>query len=438
MKAKSYFERKWLDEVSRVFDTRPRNASSHKVIWLPRDSQEKAISGLLSSTKHICIDGPTGTGKTSLALTMLGQSKIRYVSMQIVRKMTWQEFCMNLVRPTSPKRTRDYSSEFKIGVESGLPTATMQVTLGSPKHNMYDLRARAKHWSEHDVCHVMEEENKSLLIDDFEKANDELISRVADMAKLLAQTYSKNRTKLIIVGTDDIYRRILSKDPSLDARMSEVSLGAFPSENISWKYLTLGFEALNLTHPSKSKLASERSKVNSCIRAVYDAADGLPKSLTDLGWEIAAICHKRPGPTVADITTKSNRMLRNKAMQYRRKYPSLMSELRSNASVRAVFRCLLQNGVGSIHYMDEFVGHLIENIGEAQVQEAVTRLVELELITQTGMNNDVLFFRDLPFAHTLGVISQNPKDYGLGRIDFAPLDQLSLPFGFFGNVSGDS
>lgn len=427
MKAKTFVEKEWLKKVSQVFDTRPRDASGRKVVWLPRDEQERKILELLTSTKHICVDGPTGTGKTSLAITTLGLSKVKYVPIQIVSNMSWREFCKNLVRRTPANVDRKLSSEFKVGLETGLPTATMQVTLGSTSHHDQQLIELAKGWTEHDICHLMQKENKTLLIDDFEKASDEIVTRVADMAKLLTQTYSSKKCKLVIVGTDDIFRRIFSKDPSLEARLSEISLGAFPSKNTSWKYLLLGFEALDLAHPGNSKLASERSKLETCINAVFEAANGLPKSLTDLGWEIASRSYRRPGITASDISSQAKRIVKNKARSYRRLYPDLMAQLRGNATVRDIFRFLLESGVGQIFYMDDIINGLHEKISSGETEKAVDRLVELDLLTQTGINNDVLFFKDLPFAHTLGVISRNPGDFGLNSREFAPLSQMSLP-----------
>ena len=102
-------------------------------------------------------------------------------------------------------------------------------------------------------------------------------------------------------------------------------------------------------------------------------------------------------------------------------------QLRGNAAARAIFRLLLATGVGQIFYVADIIRGLPGSMPPPEAEKAINRLVELDLLTQTGVHNDVLFFKDLQFAHTLSVIALNPSAYGFHPREFAPLSQLSLP-----------
>jgi len=421
----------WLRKAARVFDTRPRNASDPKnMVWLERDKEERQVLDAISVPGvHVCIDGPTGTGKTSLALTGLGRLQAPYVAVQITKKMTWTEFCKNLVRRPSYEIESSISTDFTVGIESGLPTGKFQVTLGRKKRKDESLEEIAKGWTEHDICGEMVSKDVVLLIDDFERASDEIVLRVSDMAKLLTQTYVSPRSKLVIVGTDDIYRRLYEANQALEGRLTELSLGAFPEVNSSWTYLLRGFEALKLRHPADSKFESEREKLHDCIRAMYEAADGLPKSLTELGWEITKAAFDRKAVSAHDVISTSMRILTSKARRFRRRFPELMRKLQRSRKLRTVVRHLLEAGVGQIHTWDDVIIALGETLSEDKIEEAIQALVDTEILTQTGHNNDILFFKDLSFAHTLSVVSQNPQKFRLNPREFTSLAQLELPFG---------
>ena len=155
---------------------------------------------------------------------------------------------------------------------------------------------------------------------------------------------------------------------------------------------------------------------------------GLPKSLTELGWEISTRCYDRPGPTSADIMSVSSQIIKGKVRRFGRQFPDLMSELHSNADVRTVFRYLIESGVGQIFYVEDIFKGVSKENADVEVERAISQLIKLNLLTQTGINNDVVFFKDLSFTHTLSVISKNPRKYGLDPQEFAPLSQLSLKF----------
>jgi len=87
-----------------------------------------------------------------------------------------------------------------------------------------------------------------------------------------------------------------------------------------------------------------------------------------------------------------------------------MRKLQRSRKLRTVVRHLLEAGVGQIHTWDDVIIALGETLSEDKIEEAIQALVDTEILTQTGHNNDILFFKDLSFAHTLSVVSQNPPE----------------------------
>jgi MoxR-like ATPase len=83
----------WARRVSKVFSRNPRDGSHRDVFWVSRDSKEERLCELLSiSGANVCLDGSTGTGKSSLACTELGFLQRPYVEVQVSPQMDWEEF----------------------------------------------------------------------------------------------------------------------------------------------------------------------------------------------------------------------------------------------------------------------------------------------------------------------------------------------------------
>ena len=74
----------WLSRIDNAFGTRSRDGSIKGAVWLKREKQENTLFDTLATpTPHVCVDGPTGTGKTSLVLTQLHRTKSEYVYIQL-------------------------------------------------------------------------------------------------------------------------------------------------------------------------------------------------------------------------------------------------------------------------------------------------------------------------------------------------------------------
>lgn len=423
-------KRFWASRVGTVFNTMPRDGSAEKTVWLTRKEAESEFSGVLHlQGKHICLDGPTGTGKTSLALTGLHKENMRYTLVQVTEKMTWSGFCKELVDPQRDAES-SISAELDGGLEKGLPTAKFRVTLGSKwkaSDRMKHVEEVASSWTEQDVCRSLSAEKTALFIDDFERANDDIVVRVSDMCKLLTQKYHAEGVKLIIVGTDDICRRLFSANPSLESRLHQISLGTLPDRGDSWRFLQMGFDALRLTHPGNNKYVTRDERVE-CVDAIYRAADGLPKSLNELGSELALRSYPRERINPAEIREVADEMPIRNLKLFRRESRGIVNCIKENPTAEAVLLHLYKDGIGQIHDWEDIQKSLSGRFSHDQIEHALCELVELKFLTLTGRYSDVLFVSQPTLAHTLGVVWSEPDRYDLPPELRVNRDQLVFPF----------
>jgi hypothetical protein len=203
-------DRGWSARVNRVFDTRPRDGASPGSVWLPRREVENQFSDLLfQDGVHICVDGPSGTGKTSLVLTQLSKEQRRVIKVQLTNSMKWTDLCREVIGDIS-KADSKFSLEALIGLSPELKVGFGRKSKGD---NLARWKAVGSQINEADLCRAIQSTNSVLFIDDFEKADESIVTKVADVCKLMTQSFSG---KIVIVGTDNIYLRIMSKEPALE------------------------------------------------------------------------------------------------------------------------------------------------------------------------------------------------------------------------------
>src|SRR5688572_29816527 len=112
----------WVSRVGQVFNTEPRIGTLKRTVWLPRDEPMSRLSDAFRREgAHVCIDGPSGVGKSSLAMTLCARDAILHVMVQITASMTWSEFCRQLVTPTDNAES-SLTGEIELGLDKGLPT----------------------------------------------------------------------------------------------------------------------------------------------------------------------------------------------------------------------------------------------------------------------------------------------------------------------------
>lgn len=422
----------WPKKVGEVFNTLPRDGNNKSTVWLERKELERCmISELESPGVSICVDGPTGTGKSSMAITILNRMKVPFRLIQVTKRMTWTDFCYRIVRPPKTQTTTAEKS-LEIGISRGLPTALLKIATGNKTDiDDYEIKKRLRDTITEDIiCDLMAKNDVALLIDDFEKASNPILERVSSMCKLLTESFVSENGKIVIVGTDDIYSRITKEDISLEDRLTQISIGTFSSKLDSWHFMRLGFEKLKLENPVSlyNKNFISKDELSGCVNAVYEAANGLPKRLNVLGRDIARNASNiRMRISVNDVISTAKKMPTKDIKKYSSEYPMIIQSAK-NLSVRMVITYLYQKGVGQIHKLSDLIESLEDSINEQQVRHGIGELISLNFLTQTGYNRNILFVKNPAFAHTIGVVIANPEKYRAPKQLTRNNCQLSLPF----------
>lgn len=409
--------RTWAGKAGRVFDTRPRVASRNTV-WLERKAAYEALADAIEQPgTHVCLDGPTGVGKTSLVHTYIAKEQIQHCSIMATHDMTWVDLCRRLIGTRDSAETTT-SGEFEAGISNGLPTAKFKVHLGTKERPLDDITyidKLATTWTEHDVAKQLATRHLVLVVDDLEVASDALITRIADLCKILTQYYVSDITKLIMVGSGDIFVRLHKANPALDERVSQVSLGAFKYASDSRLFLARGLDRLFLRHPWNSVIPREFDVRDKCRDAVWEAADGLPKSLNRLGYAIAVRGRGRSGVTASDIFECSQAMIEEHWLQYSQEFPEVLESLETSPGAVRLLRCMYEDGITRIHKVSRLITRASEAFGQEpqlaskDVDRGIELLVRSGFIIRTGKSFELIFVKHPAAAHTLGVVMRDPS-----------------------------
>jgi len=344
--------------------------------------------------------------------------------------MTWSEFCKELIL-LPPTSESSFSAELELGIQHGLPTGKFRVSFGEKEKAVDDVDYIAKVstlWTEHDVARQMVRLDAALLIDDFERAQPALLSRIADLAKILTQSFASRRAKLLIVGTGDVYRRLVSQNKALKDRIEEVSLGTLSNRGDSWRFLELGFEKLRLRHPGTSRYQAQQSQLQACVTEAYLAANGLPKALNHLGQSIAIAAKRRSGISAADVINGSKHMLEKRWEECQYEFPQLLALLRNDHAAMEVIKCLYTRGIGSIHRSSVIHQEVDRSLSSEMIEQALDELARIGFIVRTGVSGGIVFVEDPGFAHTLGVVLSSPDRFPAAARILESSKQLSLAF----------
>lgn len=337
----------WTNSVGKVFHVHPR-VESRSSLWIERRTPMKRLREAMQRPGgHICLDGPSGAGKTSLAWSYLCANRIRHVQVQVTKSMDWLGFCRQLVSVTgNPERSM--SSDIEVGIDKGLPIAKLKVSLGAKERttDSIDLREKlAAQLDEHEIARHLVEQQAALLIDDVERASESLLLRISDLCKVLTQYEENTAAKLLLIGTGDIYQRLYNENPSLDERLVQVSVGGFEDRAVSSLLLKKGFEMLSLMHPWNSLISQQKEQADKCAWTIWEAADGLPKSLNSLGHAISIRSEGRRGVSANDIITAAEKMKEQNWKDYAQRFPEVVSHLYDSPVARKVVRRLYVDGI---------------------------------------------------------------------------------------------
>jgi len=424
-------ESKWVKKVGAAFRSKPRIGGKKGIVWLDRTDIENDFQKLiLTPGINICLDGPSGTGKTSLALTSLDKLGIEYEQVQVTQNMDWKGFCRRLIE-IAPNREASISAEILGSLEGVLPSGSIKLSLGSKgkPSEQYELWDTVlSNCDEADICAALSKKDAIVVIDDFEKAQDELVTRIADMCKLLTQSFETEVGKILVIGTGDIFSRIYGGDPALEERLQQFSLGTLPSPEWSWKYLQLGFEALGLYHPANSRFSSPQDNLN-CMNEVYKAANGLFKGLTALGRQICfsqglnakGISHKT-------VLEEARKIPPQNYKRFRRKFPMIFKCIEANPVVRGVLQYLYDSNIGQIHNWNDISFDLNKKYDMFQIDNAISELVEVGFLVRTGKEGETLFVHEPILAHIFGVVISYPNEFEIPLEFSTVFGQYKLPF----------
>lgn len=404
---------KWVRKVARVFNLYPRIGPDDGVFWYTRaQATSRFAEAFERPGAHVCLDGPTGAGKTSLALTQLVQSSVRHAAVQVTSELDWAGFCRQvLTPPTANESSIEGGLEF--GVDKGLPVVKCRVSLGDKGRPLDDEALREKlsnTWTEHDVARQLASENTLLLVDDLERGSDRLLRRLSDLCKLLTQTFVAENAKVVLVGSGDIYRRLHHENPALEERLLQVTLGGFQSPMDSIAFITRGFRALRLRHPWNSGFVEQRQKADLCKNRIWEAADGLPKSLNMLGQEIALRAEGRSGVTWHEIVNEADKMAETHWVEYANRFPTIVDFLHKQPVAAAVVGYLYEQGIAKPHRVSQIQQVVAKGSGcsYAEVEAILEQLVIGDFLIRTGKTGEITFVKHPTAAHSLGVAMREP------------------------------
>lgn len=432
--------KKWLDKIDDAFGTRPRDGSIQGSVWLKREKYENTLFDTLATrTPHLCVDGPTGTGKTSLVLTQLHRIRREYVYIPIGHQMKWADFCRELVRKPEERRSAKADSHFEFSWDGLTPHFSYRRSLVPDKVKSVDeLKKEAEGWRPHDVAALIGKDTLVLVIDDFEKAkgNTDFINNISDLCKLLSSQFDG---KIAIIGTGSVFYDLMDTDPALEGRVREISVGTVEKPLQSWEILLQGFTKLGFQSPAQLARSNPQNEtykreLQECVFHTYLAADGLLKHINELGAQICkhALGRITRGPvrtiiSVADILSVTRKLQIDNFNFYRRYFPQIRDMVEKHVEVRQLFQAIYEIGANNIHTVSDFVEHFDGKMDEEHIRFALDRLVELDLFSRTGRSGDVVFSNNPTLIHTLGVVCARPEDYGDSARKYGMFGQLSLP-----------
>jgi hypothetical protein len=422
-------KQRWRTRVGRVFDVNPRIGLDAETVWITRKDEATIAEAFERPHTHVCVDGPSGSGKTSLALTFLEGGGIPYAYVPLTRHTTWADACKELLLPAKHVK-KTASAGLEVGFDGPIPMGRFRIAFGiesDPDHAEELANERARRWTQHDVARHLIDANAMLVVDNFEFAGDELVNQIAGLARLLGQPGAPGYAKLLVIGTGDVFFRLIAGEESLRDRVGEVTVGTLPDHGMAWDFLIKGFEKLSLFHPANSRLQTEREKLRQCIRAVFEAADGLPKTLNFLGAEIARAAYGSTGVSAAVILEQSRRLAQSKWDECLSRPPRWLEALEANGNAMEVVRWLYRTGLGGIYHTLSITRGLREALPRELVLSAIELLTSTGFLTRTGLSGSVVFVADIAVAHLVGVALSNPGQFdGVDEL-LQRSKQLSLP-----------
>lgn len=419
--------------VGEIFDTRPRVAIDSHVRWMNRAEEKSFRSSVVYPGVHVCLYGPSGSGKTSLAKTILGRlcsRGLKLIYVKLNHNSDWNSFKSQILENKAAKAASEKRIGVKIGLKSIIPYLEFDGELGGGSFAKSASRSEiVSSISISDIGQFLIDSNFVLATDDANFADDELLHILTGLAKYVTDNSEGSSAKLVFIGADDIYSRIIQLEDSLKDRTDEVSLGSIrdieelnsnaSSKSVTkvhkdkvWDFIASGLGQLGLTDPRKDKFVTKQQQLE-CIEWINYAADGLPKSIVALGRKIAEKGEYRSRVSHSDILNSSKEMVAKNYRQYRSQYRTLISMLKKDILIQELCKWMFKKGASRIHRLEDLGEDLREIATYSMFDEAMKILSDVDFLTVTGPDGNIFFAKDPLLAHTIGVALYEPEKCGV-------------------------
>ncbi|WP_342151728.1 ATP-binding protein [Methylorubrum sp. SB2] len=404
----------WSDKVGAIFDVRPRVAIDDRSRWIAREEEDRFRRAILSPGMHAILYGPSGSGKTSLAKSTVGriENKERlFIYTRINHNTDWNSFKSQIIENKNVSKSGEPLS-YKIGLRNLLPYIEVggRKSFGvfSAAADRQDLVSKI---AIHHISQFMIDKNVCLVVDDANFATNELMEMLTSLAKEITDNSNTSNSKVVFVGANDIYNRVMALNDSLMHRTREISLGSIGGEELessnkkfskAFHFIADGLKDLGLEDPRDDRFI-KGSEFEEMIKWVRYAADGLPKSIVALGQEIAETGFNRKRVSSRDIINCSQEMVTYNFRKYRTKYRALFSIIKKHQISQQICLWMFKKGASSIYSKEEVCEDLAQIATYTMIDEAITYLDQAEFLVVTGEAANVFFARDPLLAHTIGV-----------------------------------
>lgn len=411
--------------VGQVFDSRPRIAVDDDSRWMRRKEEDKFRRAVLCSGTHVCLYGPSGSGKTSLAKTILSKlhrKGFRFIYTRINQNSTWETLKFQIIGDKQTESRTAQPFGVKIALKNLIPFLEIDGEIGGGALTLASSKdAIAKVVDITTIGRLLIDLNLILAIDDINFASDDLLRTIGDLSKEITDTSHQANTKIIFIGSDDIYSRILQQNDSLKERIEEVSLGSIVGDDgepstmrrdIVWKFIADGLVQLGLSDPRRDKNITN-IQLKECQQWLELAADGLPKSIVRLGQKIAFHGVGRNRISFSDIKTAAIEMTRSNFRHYRSRYRTLVYALKKHELLQDVCLWMFTRGSSGIFNLEDIAEDHHELASYDSFEKAIKRLEDMNFLVITGADQTTFFAREPLLAHTIGAALTSPEQCGV-------------------------
>lgn len=433
----------WSTRIGLIFDGHPRVAVDDLSRWIDRKEESKLRSAVVRPGMHVCLYGPSGSGKTSLAKTIMGRLKghQKFIYVRLSDLSSWQSFKSQLFETKNAKTSAEQPTGIKIGFKNFLPYLELEGSIGGDSVGKAATKAEViSAIDTHHLSQFLVDKRLILVVDDLNFVKDiDLLKRLTNLAREIIDNSEDNPAKVVFVGADDVYIRLLEVNASLRDRIEEVSLGSVREDDERpsliksdrvWKFIADGLKILGLQDPRKDPLITS-DQLLECVKWINHAADGLPKSIVRIGQMIAEKGEGRSRVSYTDIVDAASQMTRRNFRQFRSRYRSLIHGIREDETLQEVCLWMFKRGASQVHSLDSIAEDLRRLCTYAVIDEALKKLEQMEFIVITGANREVFFTREPLLAHTIGVALAEPDRVGVDKDFFGGepgITQLLLRF----------